>query len=153
MEEYISFFLVDAQYRVAELTIEINEIRQRSKKKNDWKKPYLMRLELSVWISILYEAYMNIYDGYNFLSNWTETQIKEECEYLRAKTGITRIPYLSFASYAPEIVIVEGAGTGVPTGEQGQIVTYDAARRAVAQPAPTDGGMLNMTIDEFFETS
>ncbi|KKN79671.1 hypothetical protein LCGC14_0336930 [marine sediment metagenome] len=152
MEEYISNFLVDAQYRVAEFTIQINDIRKRSRKSNDWRKPYLLRLELSIWISVLYEASQNIYDSYNFLSNWNDIQIREECEYLRAKTGITRIPYLSFASYAPEIVVVEGSGNGVPAGTQGQVVSYNASNQPVAASMPTDGGMLEMDIDEFFST-
>ena len=150
MEEYISNFLVDAQYKVAILTIEINNKKGRD---HDFKKEYLMRLELSIWISVLYEAYQDIYNGYNFLGNWTDTQIKEECEYLRAKTGITRVPYLTFASYAPEIVVAQQQGDGVPAGSRGYLVTYNASNQPISAPAPVEGGMLNMTIDEYFSSS
>jgi hypothetical protein len=149
MDEYISNFIVDAQYRIAELTVEIDE---KKRSDDNWKIQYLLRLELSMWLSVLYESVQDIYNGYNFLSDWTETEIKAECERLRLKAGITRIPYLSFTAYAPEIVVqgVSSGGSGVPAGTQGQLITYDASNVPYVDDEPEIGGMGSLTISQYF---
>lgn len=148
MEEYVQAFIVDAQYRVAELSIEIDEKRRAN---DNWKKQYLLRLELSIWLSILYESFMDIKDGYNFLGNWTEAEIKTECEYLRARTGITSIPWINFASYAPEIVINQPInGGGMPAGSYLDLITWDISDTMTLEQPPNEGGMGNLTIDEYF---
>lgn len=148
MDEYISNFIIDAQYRIAELTVEIDEKRRSD---DNWKIQYLKRLELSVWLSALYESVMDIYNGYNFLYNWSETEIKAECEYLRIKTDMARVPWISFTTYAPEIVVQGvGSGAGVPAGSFQQLITYDASNQPYVDDEPEIGGMGSLTIDQYF---
>jgi hypothetical protein len=148
--DYIGEFISDAQYRIGELTCQIDDKRRSNL---DYEDEKLMRLELSTWISVLYEHYMKIYDSFNFMNNWTENNIKDECEYLRIKTKMLRIPYFSFASYTPQFVtvqVVPGGDTELPSGTYKQVIAYNSSNQPIAQDAPDIGGMSNLTINQYF---
>ena len=154
IDEIVSNFLGDAQYRVAELGIEINTQKKEGYniEENTW-----LRAQLILWMDLLYESRSSIYEGYNYLGSWSDRDIQAECEYLRKLTGMANIPYITFAGYSPEIrneIIGDpegGTGAEFPYGEPDDILVYaEAGTTPVATPFPIEGGMTDETIFEYF---
>jgi hypothetical protein len=151
IDEIVSNFLRDAQYRVAEFTIAISD---KKKEGYNYSDEDFMRAQLILWMDLLYNSRGSIYEGYNFLESWTDREIQEECEYLRKFTGMGEIPYLTFAGYSPEIrQIITGGGDGIsfPSGNVGDILYYATqGTTPITTPFPQEGGMIGETIDEYF---
>ena len=149
----IADFLRDTQYRVAELSIEIDQARDQQLFD---KGAFAIRAELILWMDLLYDARHNIREpDYNFLDSWEERDIIGECEYLRQKSSMSSIPYLTFAGYSPEIqnIIIGDPGSGggtLPTGNPGDHIVYNAASVPITEPFPEIGGLQGETIDQFF---
>ena len=147
----VNDFLRDAQYRIAEFTIEINE---KKKEGYSYDEEQFMRAQLILFMDLLYDSRADIYEGYNFLEDWTDLEIQRETEYLRKFTGMGEIPYLTFAGYSPEIrqeILGDGNGVTFPFGNVGDMLIYQTAGIApVTIPFPEEGGMIGETIDEYF---
>ena len=152
-EQTVSEFLRDGQYRIAELTIEID---QKKRDSIDWLEPALLRWELINWMNLLVDPRQDIKDGSNFLLSgsqpWTEREVIAECEYLRRKSGMNNIPWITFAGYSPVIRSEEGSGgTGLPSGNPGDTIIYDSSSVPRAVPFPQYTGNPNdVNIDEYF---
>jgi hypothetical protein len=153
INQYILDFLADAQYRVAELAGEILELKNGGYgyEVEEWE-----RAQLILWMDLLYESRDSIWDWYNYLGKWTDKEIKQECEYLRKLSGMSKIPWLTFSAYAPDVVnVILGGGTSAnfPTGNSGDILLYDTDG---LNPTPThfpeEGGMTDeiTSITEYF---
>lgn len=150
----IADFLRDAQYRVSELATIIDKAKRSSsngihkvQKEEDW------RAMLLLWMDILYEVNDQLVDDkYNYLWDWTDTEIKAECEYLRALTQMAEVPLLPFAGFSADVLnIITGKETGnIPVGNENDYLRYDANGDLVAEPFPSTGGHTNETITQFF---
>ncbi len=151
IDEIVDRFLADAQYRVATLSIEMTDQKKEGLPitNNEW-----LRSQLILWMDLLYDSRHSIYDGYNFLGSWSDREIQAECEYLRKLTGMTEIPYITFAGYSPEIrnnIIGGGGGVSFPFGNVNDILVYQTAGNTpVTQQFPEEGGMIGETVFEFF---
>lgn len=149
----IADFLRDAQYRVAELTIEMNAMK---KKRDEYYSLHDLRAQLIMWMDLLYESRDSIYgDDFNYLDPeiWPEWDIISECEYLRRISGMATIGYLTFAGYSPIVrnIITGGSGSGnLPVGAENQYIRYDANGDPVAEDFPSIGGMETETITQYF---
>jgi hypothetical protein len=152
LREYISNFLRDAQYRVAELTYEIHQ-EEDVYKGDELRK---IRKEIFLFVHVLFVGRYKFYDdGYNFL-NWTETEIREECEYLRIRGRFLKHPYTTFANYNPVITnqtIVIGGEGFIPSGFEGQVVTFDSqgnvVSRGIARLLPQGTNTQVIGFDQF----
>jgi hypothetical protein len=148
----INEFLRDAQYRVAELSVELDDARDQ---RLFDKGAFAIRAELILWMDLLFDPRQDVLDpAYNFLDGWDERDIIGECEYLRQKSGMSSIPYATFAGYSPDIsnkIIGEGSGETLPVGSPGDHIVYNTSGIPVADPFPTEGGMQSETIDQFFD--
>ena len=118
----ISDFLRDAQYKLALITIEMDE-------KDDDGDVYYQQLkeqrwELDYFYSILYETTQAMIGTYNWLTaaGWTEKDIMNEIHYLRNKYQLNGLPVLNYASSVTQIVNyvsngqVQGAVVPPPVG-------------------------------------
>lgn len=146
IDQIINDFLRDAQYRIGELGIEMDQSR------DDGKYPFSDKqrsvAELVALMNILWWSKDEIKDGYNFIyggsdNQWTEKEVVLEIEKMRDKAGLNPVPYLSFINHATELVSGTGAtaGLGLPIGSFGQYITYDIAGNPVAADFPVYGGM------------
>lgn len=152
IDEIIANFLRDAQYRVAELAVVIND---KKKEGYNYEEEEWLRAQLILWMDLLYDPRADIYEGYNFLEDWTDREIQAECEYLRKLTGMGDIPWLTFAGYSPqirqEILGDSSGGASFPFGNVGDILIYEVAGNIpVPRPFPDVGGMVGETIAEYF---
>lgn len=159
--QYVSDFLRDAQYRVAQLTQEIDS--KRDEGEND---PVFMSLKdsrqsLINFMEIVYDPFTYFEDnGYNFLSAevaWSDREIVAEIEYLRSTTGMTRIPYGAFSGYYPSILnnILGDGGpsstpTGLPDGDYLEMLRYNASGQLESVPFPVYIGMVTLDINDYF---
>jgi hypothetical protein len=150
----VNDFLRDAQYRVAELAIAINEGKKKHKRrrgKNTEEKDW--RTQLLLWMDILFDSRNPIYStDYNFLFDWTDREIIAECEYLRALTGMNNIPFLTWAGYSPtvRVVVTQQVAGNLPAGNEDDIITYDGNGNPITIPFPKIGGMQSETISQYF---
>lgn len=124
IEESIHDFLRDAQYRVAEISITLNE-SDWTVNNPEYQEQFSMRMQLIQFMDSLYNARFSFIDNkYRFL-DWTDDEIQREIEYLRYWCDIGSIPYLTFTAYYPWIVnnVVGSGGSavGVPVGSSGGI--------------------------------
>lgn len=156
IDEIISRFLADAQYRVAEYAGEITELKKEG---YTYDEQSFHRAELILWMDLLYESRMPVHDGYNLLGAWEDREIQAECEYLRKVTGMANMPYITFAGYSPYIkseieggdVIPPGGSPTFPFGFVGDILVYENdGTSPVTRAFPEEGGMINETIQEYF---
>ena len=139
----INDFVRDAQYRIAELSVEIDENRDNGQYR--MAEALLLRHELSTFVEVLWWSRHPIIDGSNFLAaseDWTDAEITREIHRLRNKGGLNPVPYISFAGYNPEI-ISQGDGSGggcdgscFPQGTLGQYLAYDGSGTVIAQAWP-----------------
>jgi hypothetical protein len=155
IDDQINDFLRDASFRVAELTIDI-DAKKRSDK--SFKVEAELRAELTTFMDLLFDTINNIKDDYTFLkTDWPDREITLEMEYLRDRTGMSEIPYITFTNYSPNILVQITGGNGgsgsttLPAGALNQIITYDISGNAIAVDFPTAGGMFTSeTIDQYF---
>lgn len=139
---HISNFLRDAQYRIAKISIEMNEIEDKGSYQYDALNH--SRAELSVFMSILYEGKYLIDGGYNHLQigtgkTWTDRELISEIEYLRYYHKMNEVPYITFTQHYPKIIAaLSGGGSGssgsLPSGNLGQLMGFDAN----GTPTPID---------------
>ena len=143
-------FLRDAQYRVAELSTEIDTARRNAVPYDDQED---LRMQLAAWMDILWDSITSIRDYYTLL-DWTDREVIAECDYLRSISGMAEIPYITFSGYHPQIISkITGESTGgnLPNGQFNQIISYDVSENPYALDFPEEGGMLdNESIDEYF---
>lgn len=163
----VSEFLRDAQYRIGELSVEINKLDKEGSYLVEEKRK--QRTQLSVWMSVLYEGRWYISDGnYNHLrmteiagleDSWTEYEIISEIEYLRYYTNMNEVPFINFTAHYPQIASSLGSGRSVgsgntlsfPAGLPGQVVLYDTQSIPYAESLDNYGGMYDTeTIDAYF---
>ena len=137
---YISEFIKDAQFRIAEIGTELDNL-------DDFCSPRYVelegyRIELYQFMDVLYIGQWSIIDGYNHL-DWEEYDIKREMEYLRNRTQMINSPYTTFVGNYPEIVesIIDSAKLALPLGEFNDVIYYDENGNAVTSPFPVTAGM------------
>ena len=153
IDDQINAFLRDASYRVAELTIEIDEKKNTDKK---FKEEAELRAELTTFMDLLYDSINPIKDDYTFLKqSWPEREIIAEMEYLRGVSEMAEIPYITFTGYSPQVITQAGDdnvdSTMFPPGFVGQIMTYNISGDVVVVDFPSTGGMkIGETIDDYF---
>lgn len=157
-------FLRDAQFRIAELTYQINDLLIEGEIESP-KDKNKIRIELMEFVEVLYEINWNTFTGYNLLvttdtvpiyyNGWTQDNITKEMQYLRSKSGMVDLPLLSFGPYWTEVVnIVTGLSQGVGidlTGDFGQFLMFSISGQPVAVDIDPYAGMLpNETIANYF---
>jgi hypothetical protein len=162
-------FLRDAQYRIGELTSEIDSDLNIGEIELPATK-HQMRLELMTFMRVLYDinhAFTD--DNYTFIlnkvtpvtynSSWTELMILSEIEYLRVYTGMSEMPLISFPPYWTEVINEESISTGnegnpsvsFPVGTEGQMLMYNSGGNIGAVDISPYGGMIdNETITAYF---
>ena len=148
----IAEFLRDAQYRIAEISGELVNMKKR---RPEYEDLFYLRAQLIMWMDCLYEGRDNVYgDPFNYLTSgvgWTDSEIIGECEYLRQISGMNDIAYLSFAGYSPSIAnLITGIGGDLPAGLENYYIRYDVNGNPVSEPFPNTGGMTTETIDQYF---
>ena len=151
----VNDFLRDAQFRVAELSIVIDNAKRTKKKRRGGRteQEQQWRAMLILWMDCLWDSRQPIHGSdYNFLFDWTDREIIEECEYLRYLTEMNEIPYLSFAGFSPEVrnKITETVAGNLPAGNEDDIITYDGNGDPITIPFPKVGGMVAETIAQYF---
>jgi hypothetical protein len=161
---YIDNFLRDAQYRVGQLTAEIDTIEDNGS--YQYREKRRQRLELTTFMDVLYEGKWYITSGYNHIqyggggtdeNTWTEREIIQEIEHLRYYTEMNEVPFINFTAHYPQIVnFITGAGgsgsvTGVPAGLYGMSIFYNASAQAYADYIDPYGGMYTAeSISSYF---
>lgn len=162
-------FLRDAQFRVGELTEEIDELYNQGEIESP-KTKHGHRVELLMFMEILYEVgYTLNGTNYNhvvshpeeeYISPWTEQMILDEMEYLRIHCGMSEQPLMTFVPFYIDIINVitplpspgnSGSGINV-TGTQGQMLMFDVSGNLMAIDVDPYGGMKpNETITDYFQ--
>ena len=159
VNEYISNFLRDAQYRIAELTIQIDKRRNEGEEDPLFLAMKEKRQSLILFMEVVYDPYTNVRDGSNFLSAseaWTDREVMKEIEYLRDYTGMALIPYAVFTGYYPTIVNnILGSGGSDPgqvfqEGAYLEILRYKVSGNLEAIPFPQYMGMGDLSINDYF---
>jgi hypothetical protein len=162
VNETVNDFLRDAQYRVAELTIEMDELDDAGNYLYVEKE--VLRHELLSWMDTIYWGRHNLVDGsteqtppdsspYNFTASgvsWTDNEIIQECHLLRNKANMNPVPFINWNNYNPELVSYGGSpttgnestGAAFPIGTLGQYLTYNISGQVVAQSWPIYAGAL-----------
>lgn len=161
IDETINNFLRDAQYRIAQYSIRMNEIKDDSS--YQYKECFQQRLRLIIFMSILFEGKWYIQDGYNHIQygdteeTWTENQITLEIEYLRYYTNMNEVPYITFTAHYPQIASYlgtgqVGSGTDIPSGNNKDILFFNEVGQLYADSIdPWAGVFTNETITGYFE--
>ena len=147
IDQIISDFLRDAQYRVAEITIDMDGMDNKSNR--GYKELQDIRHQLIAFMDELWWSYDELTDGYNFMlagtTDWTERNIILEIEYLRRKGRLNEIPYLSFTNHTTELAEMQtqsdSSGAGFPIGTYQQYIAYNVSGDPVAVDFPVYGGM------------
>ena len=113
----ISDFLRDAQYKLAQLTFQMDgneddgDVYYQELKEARW--------ELDYFYSILLETSQQMEGGYNWLTTaeWTEKDILNEIHYLRSKHQMNGMPVLDYQHTTHQIIsfINDGGGGSLPT--------------------------------------
>jgi hypothetical protein len=126
IDETISQFLLDGQFRISELAIQKENI-------GDIYDPESLELdrqmyEIYLLMDVLYIGTIGIVDGYN-LCGWSDAEIESAIEWVRNHTGMNTSPYVDFVGNYPQIVnnITEGGdggGVSFPLGAVGDFLYY-----------------------------
>lgn len=143
IDQYVADFLRDAQFRIAEMGVEMDA-------ESDFNSPryeelYGYRLELYQFMAVVYVGEWSIPDGYNHL-DWSEYDTRAEMEYLRNRTSMVTSPFTTFVGNYPQIVEnITGINlaTGLPVGVNGQYVGYDINGNPVAIDFPVLAGAID----------
>lgn len=143
IDQYVADFLRDAQFRIAEMGVEMDAL-------SDFNSPRYIELEgyrqeLYQFMDVVYVGNWSIIDGYNFL-DWDDYDIQAEMEYLRNRTAMITSPFTTFVGNYPEIV--EGItgnslATGLPVGVNQQYVGYDVNGNPIAVDFPELAGAID----------
>lgn len=157
-------FLRDAQFRVAELSAEIDELEANGESEVP-KFKHNQRIQLFTFMEILYEINWPISNGYNhlvstdtvpvYVAGWTEDDIQDEMMHLREVTGMTEQPSISFTPFWTEVINIinpsaPSGGLNI-TGNPGQYIQISVSGFPVAVDIDPYGGMRpNETIDDYF---
>lgn len=159
LQEHISTFLRDSQFRVGEIGRELDLIK--NKDSEEYNKLWDIRNDLCQFIDILYNArYAFIDSAYRFVpdedeTDWSESDLIAEIEYQRWISGVNEIPYITFTGYYPWLVNVVGSnGTaiGIPNGGLGQYLVYGLNNTVHAEDFPDRCGMsLGENINSYFQ--
>lgn len=154
IDETISQFLLDSQYRISELAIQkeaIGDIYDDESIAID-KQMY----EIYLLMDVLYVGTISIKDGYNYCT-WDDAEIETAIEWVRNHTGMNSSPYMDFVGNYPQIVnnITEGGGGGtadLPSGNVGDFLYYfSAGNTPTATPFPNTVGQSDAdTIETYF---
>ena len=150
IDQVIADFLKDAQFRIAEIGVELDNLADMSSEEYQILADH--RLQLSEFIGIIYVGQWNIIDGYNLL-DWDDYDIQQESEYLRTETGMINSPFTTFSCVYPQIVnnIVEGDGAGLPVGDPGDFIYYNTNGEPVTVQFPRLVGMQSGdTVQSYF---
>lgn len=152
IDQIVSDFLRDAQFRITQIGTELDGLK-------DFEEPRYIelesqRLQLYLYMDILYVGQWSILDGYNHL-DWDDYDINLECEYLRNVTEMINSPYASFVGTYPEIVACitgqQPSGGGLPAGNPGDFIYYNANGNPVTEQFPLTVGMIDSdTVNSFF---
>jgi hypothetical protein len=159
--QYISDFLRDAQYRVAKLSVEIDNLRAEGDSDFNFILRRRKRDALIAFMELCYDP-MTYFEanGYNFLkavTAWSDREIAAEIEFLREYTDMTRVPYMTFSGYYPTIlnnILGDGGGpstpANLPDGDYLNILRYDANGNLQAVSFPEYVGALSLDINDYF---
>jgi hypothetical protein len=137
--EYIDDFLRDAQYRIGELSSEIDDVEDNGS--TQYRELYEKRMQLITFMDIVYEGKWYIVDGYNHIQYtttagtedmWTEREVIQEIERLRYYTSMNEMPFINFTAHYPQIVNPIGSGGSgnggnLPAGLPGDTIFYNAS--------------------------
>jgi len=167
INEHIDLFLRDAQYRIAQLSVEIDELEDQGSYK--YQELFRWRLELSSFMDVVYTGVWFITDGFNHIQltdeqdteeGWTESEVMQEIEYLRYYTLMNEAPFITFTGHYPQIVNPVSQTTGIgsvgngvilPSGQPGMTVFYDASGQLYADSiSPYSGHIDNESINAYF---
>lgn len=162
VNEYVSNFLRDAQYRISELTIEIDERRDEGEEDPLFRELKTKRQALINFMEVVYDPYTSFTEnGYGFMkageNAWEDREIIEEIEYLRDYTDMTLIPYGVFTGYYPQILnnilgdgINQGGEVVFPTGDYLEILRYNSSGQIESIPFPDYTGAGDLSIIDYF---
>lgn len=167
LNEHIANFLRDAQYRVAQLGIEMDELDDEGN--YQYKELYKQILRLELFMSVLYKGMWKIVDNYNHIqivdghnsddkTTWTEREIIQEIERLRYECSMNEVPFITFTGHYPIIVqqVLGGSGSGgsgftPPAGQYRQFLMYNLAGVLVPVTFSEYGGQLDTEgINDYF---
>jgi hypothetical protein len=160
LDDYIANYLRDAQGKIALLSVEMNELEDQGS--YQYRELYRSRLELSLFMSILYEGKWLIQDGYNHMkigesTTWTEREVISEIEWLRYHHHMNEMPYITFTAHYPRIASTINGGGGAgsvplfPTGAYGKLMGFTAAGEAEPQDiSPWAGHIDGESISTYF---
>lgn len=157
-------YLRDAQWKTAELTVEMDEIKDEGN--IGFQRRDAQRLQLSIFMDVLYVTDYSFYDGYNFIyagdEPWTDKEIQAEIDYLRSIGELSEVPFLTFADFQ-QTTILNAPGEGgdpstpsepsiFPYGNQNDFLFYaNSGNTPIATPFPNSAGHINNeTIDNYF---
>ena len=155
----VNNYLRDAQWRTAELTGEMDAIKDDGN--IGFQRRDSIRLQLSTFMDLLYVTDYSIYGGYNFIYGgdepWTDKEIQAEIDYLRSIGEMSEVPFLSFAEYQQDVVLnvvesgIPASGVDFPNGNQGDFLYYaNTGNSPIATPFSTIAGHTTETIDIYF---
>lgn len=162
--EHISNFLRDAQYRIGQLSSEIDAIEDNGS--NQYRELLQKRSELITFMDVVYEGKWYITNsGYNHIQYtetlgnkimWTEREVLQEIEYLRYYTTMNEVPFVNFVAHYPQIVNSIGSGGSgnvgnLPAGLPGQTIFYNGSGQPYAETIDVYGGMFTgESINSYF---
>lgn len=151
VEEIVNDFLRDAQWKIAKLSEEMDELSDDGG--YQYEDLRNLRRELMTWIDALYWGRHAFKDsGFTFLyageNAWTDDEIVRECHLLRYKANLNPVPYISWNNYNPSIVSWGASattgntvsGATFPVGTLGQYLTFDASGNVIAASFPIYAG-------------
>lgn len=158
--QHIANFLRDSQYRIAQLSCDMDNISDEGSYK--YQELYQKRLQLSVFMDVCYEGNWRIIgDDFNYIQYvdeahtdqrcfWTEKEVLSEIDYLRYYTQMNEYPWITFTGHYPLILassssVSGGSGSGgsLPQGLYGQMIVYNLSNIPVAVDVDEYGGMLD----------
>jgi hypothetical protein len=169
IKEHIINFLRDAQYRIGELTAEIDALYNIGEIELPSQKHHI-RLQLMMFMEMLYEVnYPILGDDFNHIVSdiennpvyslpWTEQKLLDEIEYLRVYSGMAEMPLMSFVPFWTEVINItespsqQSGGGGINvTGNPGQMLKFNASSVLVAIDVDRWAGMRPFeTINSYF---
>jgi len=155
IDQIVNDFMRDAQWRVAEIGVELDNMRSR--KSAEYQRLSHIREELYLFMDSLYVGRHKIIDGYTYIFEvWTERQVIEEIEYLRSWSGMNITPFYNFVSYYTNVLnqITQNGGSGLPTGDPGDFYVVNANNLIEAYPFPSFAGMIDTeSVSDYFQAA
>jgi hypothetical protein len=155
--DHINNFLRDAQYRIGELSVKIDEIGDDGSYL--YKEMFDQRLQLTLFMDVVYEGKWYITEsGYNHIQYteesdttdmWTEREVIQEIQHLRYYTAMNEMPFINFTAHYPQIVNPIGSGgsgsgnNSLPAGQFGQFMGFNAIGNPEAQDFDEWGGHID----------